>query len=92
MKMMIPSEQYGRQAALFGLAASGIYLLMIFITLAQFETLSGQHLNGCAIVDRIIRPTAMFGRSDVIGLMRKNVFVTSYNRGNKGSSCFRGLL
>ena len=41
MKMMIPTKQYGRQAALFGLAASGIYLLMIFITLAHIETLSG---------------------------------------------------
>jgi hypothetical protein len=41
MKMTIPTKQYGRQAALFGLAASGIYLLMIFITLAHIETLSG---------------------------------------------------
>ena len=41
MKMMIPTKQYGRQAALFGLAASGIYLLMIYITLAHIETLSG---------------------------------------------------
>ena len=41
MKMMIPTKQYGRQAALFGLAAAGFYLLMIFVTLAQIETLSG---------------------------------------------------
>lgn len=41
MKKTIPTKQYGRQAALFGLAASGIYLLMIFITLAHIEALSG---------------------------------------------------
>ena len=41
MKMMIPTKQYGWQAALFGLAAAGFYLLMIFITLAHIETLSG---------------------------------------------------
>jgi hypothetical protein len=41
MKMTIPTKQYGRQAALFGLAAAGIYLLMIFVTLAHIETLSG---------------------------------------------------
>lgn len=41
MEMMIPTKHYGRQAALFGLAAAGIYLLMIFGTLAHIETLSG---------------------------------------------------
>ncbi|MEY8120768.1 hypothetical protein AB9F26_21480 [Falsihalocynthiibacter sp. BN13B15] len=41
MNMMIPTKKYGRQAALFSFAASGIYLLMIFITLAHIETLSG---------------------------------------------------
>ena len=41
MKMMIPTKQYGRQAAVFGLAATGFYLLMIFVTLAHIETLSG---------------------------------------------------
>ena len=41
MKMMIPTKQYGRQVALFGLAAAGFYLLMIFVTLAHIETLSG---------------------------------------------------
>lgn len=41
MKMTIPTKQYGRQAALFGLAAAGFYLLMIFGTLAHLETLSG---------------------------------------------------
>lgn len=41
MKMTIPTNQYGRQAALFGLAAAGFYLLMIFGTLAHIETLSG---------------------------------------------------
>lgn len=41
MKTMIPTKPYGRQAALFGLAAAGIYLLMIFVTLAHIETLSG---------------------------------------------------
>jgi hypothetical protein len=41
MNMMVPTKQYGRQAALFGLAAAGIYLLMILITLAHIETLSG---------------------------------------------------
>ena len=41
MKMMIPTKQYGWQAALFGLAAAGFYLLMIFVTLAHIETLSG---------------------------------------------------
>ena len=41
MKTKIPTKQYGRQAALFGLAAAGFYLLMIFGTLAHIETLSG---------------------------------------------------
>ncbi|MBM1689891.1 hypothetical protein [Sulfitobacter geojensis] len=41
MRMVIPTKQYGRQVALFGLAAVGIYLLMIFVTLAHIETLSG---------------------------------------------------
>jgi hypothetical protein len=41
MKKMIPTKQYGRQAALFGLAAAGFYLLMIFGTLAHIENLSG---------------------------------------------------
>lgn len=41
MKMTIPIQQYGRQAVLFSLAATGIYLLMIFITLANIENLSG---------------------------------------------------
>ena len=41
MNMTIPTKQYGRQAALFGLAAAGFYLLMIFGTLAHIETLSG---------------------------------------------------
>lgn len=41
MKMTIPTKQYGRQAALLGLAAAGFYLLMIFGTLAHIETLSG---------------------------------------------------
>lgn len=41
MKMTIPTKQYGRQAALFGLAAAGFYLLMIFVTLVHIETLSG---------------------------------------------------
>ena len=41
MKMMIPTKQYGLQAALFGLAAAVFYLLMIFGTLAHIETLSG---------------------------------------------------
>lgn len=41
MKMTVPTKQYGRQAALFGLAATGVYLLMIFGTLARIETLSG---------------------------------------------------
>ncbi|KPA21682.1 hypothetical protein shim_23890 [Shimia sp. SK013] len=41
MNMTIPTKQYGRQAALFGLAAAGIYLLMIFGTLAHIETVSG---------------------------------------------------
>ena len=41
MKMTIPTKRYGRQAALFGLAAAGVYLLMIFVTLAHIETLSG---------------------------------------------------
>lgn len=41
MKMMIPTKQHGRQAALFGFAATGIYLLMIYVTLAHIETLSG---------------------------------------------------
>ena len=43
MKMMIPTKQYGLQAALFGFAAAGFYLLMIFVTLAHIETLSGIH-------------------------------------------------
>ncbi|WP_270725739.1 hypothetical protein [Shimia sp. Alg240-R146] len=41
MKMTISTNQYGRQAALFGLAAAAVYLLMIFGTLAHIETLSG---------------------------------------------------
>lgn len=41
MKMMIPTKQYGRQAALFGLAATGFFLLMICVSLAHIETLSG---------------------------------------------------
>lgn len=41
MKTTIPTKQYGRHAALFGLAAAGVYLLMIFGTLAHIETLSG---------------------------------------------------
>ena len=41
MKMTIPTKQYGRQAALFGLAAAGFYLLMIFGTLAHIESVSG---------------------------------------------------
>ena len=41
MKITIATKQYGRQAALFGLAASAIYLLMIFVTLAHIEALSG---------------------------------------------------
>jgi hypothetical protein len=41
MKKMIPTKQYGRQAVLFGLAAAAIYLLMIYVTLAHIETLSG---------------------------------------------------
>lgn len=41
MIMMTPTTQYGRQAALFGLAAAGVYLVMIFVTLANIETLSG---------------------------------------------------
>ena len=41
MNMTIPTKQYGRQAALFGLAAAGFYLLMIFGTLAHIETVSG---------------------------------------------------
>ena len=41
MRMTIPNKHYGRQAALFGLAACGIYLLMIYITLAHIEALSG---------------------------------------------------
>ena len=41
MKMTIPTKQYGRQAALFGFAATGIYLLMIYVTLAHIEALSG---------------------------------------------------
>lgn len=41
MKMMIPTKQYGLQAALFGLAAAVVYLLMIFGTLVHIETLSG---------------------------------------------------
>ncbi len=41
MNMTIPTKQYGRQATLFGLAAAAFYLLMIFVTLAHIETLSG---------------------------------------------------
>lgn len=41
MTKTIPTRQYGLQAALFGLAAIGIYLLMIYITLAHIEALSG---------------------------------------------------
>ena len=41
MEITIPTKQYGRQAALFGLAAAGFYLLMVFVTLAHIETLSG---------------------------------------------------
>ena len=41
MTMMTPTTQYGRQAALVGLAAAGFYLVMIFVTLAHIETLSG---------------------------------------------------
>ncbi|MBT3143347.1 hypothetical protein KL867_19995 [Ruegeria litorea] len=41
MNTMIPTKYYGRQAALFGFAAAGFYLLMIFGTLAHIETLSG---------------------------------------------------
>lgn len=41
MKITIPTKQYGRQAALFGLAAAGFYLLMVYGTLAHIETLTG---------------------------------------------------
>jgi hypothetical protein len=41
MKMMLPTKPDGRQAILFGLAAAAIYLLMIFVTLAHIEALSG---------------------------------------------------
>jgi len=41
MNMTLPTKHYGRQAALFGLAAAGFYLLMTFGTLAHLETLSG---------------------------------------------------
>ncbi|MEE2945066.1 MAG: hypothetical protein VX444_07830 [Pseudomonadota bacterium] len=41
MTKTIPTNKYGRQAALFGLAAVGFYLMMIFVTLAHIETLSG---------------------------------------------------
>lgn len=41
MKTTIPTKQYGRQAALFGLAATAFYLLMILGTLAHLEALSG---------------------------------------------------
>ncbi|PLS20926.1 hypothetical protein [Neptunicoccus cionae] len=41
MEITIPTKQYGRQAALFGLAAAGFYLLMVFGTLAHIEALSG---------------------------------------------------
>jgi hypothetical protein len=41
MNMTIPNKQYGRQAALLGFAAAGLYLLMIFGTLAHIETISG---------------------------------------------------
>jgi hypothetical protein len=42
MKKTITNKQHGREAALFGLAAAGIYLSMIYITLAHIEALSGQ--------------------------------------------------
>lgn len=41
MIMMTPPKQYGRQAAVFGLAAAGFYLMMVLVTLAHIETLSG---------------------------------------------------
>ncbi len=41
MRLRIPTKRYGRQVALFGLAAAGFYLVMIFVTLAHIETLSG---------------------------------------------------
>lgn len=41
MSMTIPTKPYGRQAALFGLAAAVLYLVMIFVTLAHIEALSG---------------------------------------------------
>jgi hypothetical protein len=40
-QMTIPTKKYARQAALFGLAAAGFYLVMIFVTLTHIETLSG---------------------------------------------------
>ena len=41
MKNTRSTGHYGMQAALFGLAAIGIYLIMINVTLAHIETLSG---------------------------------------------------
>ncbi len=41
MKITIPTKHFGRQAALFGLAAAGVYLLMVFGTLAHIEAVSG---------------------------------------------------
>ncbi len=41
MSMTIPTRPDGRQAALFGLAAAGVYLMMIFVTLAHIEAVSG---------------------------------------------------
>jgi hypothetical protein len=41
MTTIITSKKYGQQAALFGLAAMGIYLLMIYLTLARIQALSG---------------------------------------------------
>lgn len=42
MKTTITTKRYGRQAALFGLAATGIYLSMIYGSLTHLEGLSGQ--------------------------------------------------
>lgn len=41
MIKFLSSKQYGQQAALFGFAAAGIYLLMINVTLGHLEALSG---------------------------------------------------
>jgi hypothetical protein len=41
MKKAISTKQYGLQAALLGFAAIGIYLIMIYVTLAHIEALSG---------------------------------------------------